>query len=93
MDPHRSRSDGIYPPPYIGPSSTTQHSVLSTIGRNSEALVDDHHAVTEPVYTSIHTYNLKEYAFISMNSYAGNTQGVPLVPVSRRRNNWIRRIP
>ena len=70
------------PPPYTNP--TTEHPVPSTVDRNAEARNGGHHAVTdsepvqEPVST-IHTYNVKEYAFISINSHAGSTQGVPLV--------------
>ncbi|KAH9037011.1 hypothetical protein EDB84DRAFT_1577663 [Lactarius hengduanensis] len=80
MDSHRTRSYGISsPPPYIGAGSSTQQSVLSTVGQNSEALDSDRHAgVTEAVYT-IHPYDLKEYAFISIKSHASNTQDVPLV--------------
>ncbi|KAH9020215.1 hypothetical protein EDB85DRAFT_2153196 [Lactarius pseudohatsudake] len=80
MDSHRTRSYGISsPPPYIGAGSSTQQSVLSTVGQNSEALDGDRHAgVTEAVYT-IHPYDLKEYAFISIKSHASNTQDVPLV--------------
>lgn len=57
------------------------HPALSTVGQNSEAIGGDYrHAVinSEPVY-SILTYNLEEYAVISINSLAGSTQGVPLV--------------
>ena len=79
MDSYYDPSQGIsFPTPHIGPSSTTQNPVLSTVGRNAEALHDGHHAVTEP-FCTIHTYNLKEYAFISINSHAGSTQGAPMV--------------
>ncbi|KAH9165691.1 hypothetical protein EDB89DRAFT_273409 [Lactarius sanguifluus] len=80
MDSHCTQSYGISsPPPYsIGAGSTTQQSVLSTIGQNSETLDGDRHAVAEVICT-IHTYDLKEYAFISIKSHASNTQDVPLV--------------
>lgn len=77
--------DGIsFPHPYIGPSSATQHPLPSTVavGRNADSdphpVDGGHQAVMEPAHT-IHTYNLKEYAFISINSHAGSTHGVPLV--------------
>ena len=75
MDSHQSRPHGISSPPsFIGFSST---SAPSTVG---QSLGDDHHAraVAEPVY-SIHTYNLQEYAFVSINGHATSTQGEPLL--------------
>jgi hypothetical protein len=82
--------DGLKPKPipmafhpnYLGPNSTTYHwqPTPSTIVRNSEALGGGHHAVTEvQVDYSIHTYNMEEYALVSINSLAGSTQGAPLV--------------
>ena len=63
---------------YIGPSSAAYQPTPSTIAQNSEAPGSAHHAVTEPDY-SLRTYNLEEYAFVSINSIAGSTQDVPLV--------------
>lgn len=76
MDSHRSQPHGISSPPsFTGFSST---SAPSTVG---QSLGSDHHharAVTEPVY-SIHTYNLKEYASVSINGHSSSTQGEPLL--------------
>ena len=63
---------------YIGPSSATYQPTPSSIAQNSEAPSNTHYAVTEPDY-SLCTYNLEEYAFVSINSIAGSTQDVPLV--------------
>jgi hypothetical protein len=71
MDSLRSRP----PPSFIGPSSAPYHPGPSTVG---QILGGDHHAVTEPVY-SIHTYNLKEYAFVSINGHASSAQGDPML--------------
>lgn len=76
MDSHRSRPYGISSPPsFVAPGSTPYHPASSTVG---QILGVNHHAVTEPVY-SIHTYNLEEYAFISINGHASSTQGDPML--------------
>ncbi|SRR6266404_3582738 len=83
MNRHYTRSDVIsFPTPQI-PNFTTHNSVPSTVDRqNSEVLQvgRGHHAVTEhQPFSTIHTYNLKEYAFVSINSHASYGQDVPLV--------------
>ncbi len=76
-------SDAIsFPTPQI-PNFATHNSVPSSVDRqSSEALDSGYNSVTElkpQVPPTVHTYNLKEYAFVSINSHASYGQDVPLV--------------
>lgn len=74
------RSSVLSPPPYRHLKPAPRKSLEPSADQNSQVHDRDNHASTAggPVHT-IHTYGLKEYAYVFINSRADSPQDTPVI--------------
>lgn len=75
---HRS---SVSPPPYSSPNPAPGQILLEpSADQNSQVHDGDNHVSTpEGPVSTIHTYGLKEYAYVFINSHADRPQDTPVI--------------